>query len=107
MIAAENAISAPLQAMKLEEQRLQILPEMAARMAQPLEKIGKININQISGLLRESSGGERAGGLGSAVDDVLDLAFRMPAIRKLGEAVGTEISTDPTKESDSDEKDQS
>ena len=106
MIAAENAISAPLQAMKLEEQRLQILPEMAARMAQPLEKIGKININQISGLSKESSDGERSGGLGSAVDDVLDLAFRMPAIRKLGEAVGTEISTDLTKEIDRDEKDQ-
>ncbi len=96
MIAAENGISAPLQAMKLEEQRLKILPEMAAKMAQPLEKIGRINISHVSGLHRNAKGGQRAGGLGSAVDDVLDLAFRLPAVRKLGDAVGAEISPEST-----------
>ncbi len=106
MIAAENGISAALQAMKLEEKRLQILPEMAANMAQPLEKIGNININHISGLAGESKNSQR-GGLGSAVDDVLDLAFRMPAIRKLGEAVGAEITPETDNQSNSDEESQS
>jgi len=89
MIEAENAMNASLIAMKLEEQRLNVLPAMAEKMSQPLEKIGDIRINHVSGL--SSGSGGQSGNLGSVVDDVLDLAFRMPAIRKLGEAVGAEI----------------
>lgn len=106
LITAENGISASLMSMKLEEQRLKILPEMAAKMAQPLEKIGKININHVSGLSNNVQDGRPTGGLGSTVDDVLDLAFRMPAVRKLGEAVGAQISPETNDESNSDNKDQ-
>ena len=106
MIAAENEISASLMGMKLEEQRLRIMPEIAAKMAQPLEKIGNINISHVSGLSNNLKDGQHNGGLGSAVDDVLDLAFRMPAIRRLGEAVGAQISPETNGESNSDKKNQ-
>ena len=92
MIAAENTISSSLMQMKLEEKRLDILPQMASNMARPLEKIGDIRINHVSGLASGSNAEQSDGRLGSVVDDVLDLAFRMPAIRKLGEVVGAEIS---------------
>lgn len=102
MIAAENTISSSLMQMKLEEKRLDILPQMASSMAQPLEKIGDIRINHVSGLASGSNTEQRDGRLGSVVDEVLDLAFRMPAIRKLGEVVGAEISAngndDPEKQ---------
>ena len=103
MIAAENEISESLIEMKLEEKRLAILPEMAEKMSRPLEKIGEIRINHVSGLGGSASTGEHKGDrLGNVVDDVLDLAFRMPAVRKLGEAVGAQITTDDKKP---DEKD--
>ena len=89
MISAENAMSAPLIAMKLEQQRLGVLPDMADKMSRPLEKIGDIHINHVSGLGSGSS--TESGGFGSIVDDVLQLAFRLPAIKKLGEAVGADI----------------
>ncbi len=107
MIGAENEINDSLIAMKLEEKRLQILPEMAAKMAKPLEKIGKININQISGLARESNSGRHTGNLGSVVDDVMDLALRMPAVRKLGEAVGAQITLDSSENSQLDDNHES
>ncbi len=89
MISAENAMSAPLIAMKLEQQRLGVLPDMADKMSRPLEKIGDIHINHVSGLGSGSS--TESGSFGSIVDDVLQLAFRLPAIKKLGEAVGADI----------------
>ena len=82
------------------------MPEIAAKMAQPLEKIGNINISHVSGLSNNLKDGQHNGGLGSAVDDVLDLAFRMPAIRRLGEAVGAQISPETNGESNSDKKNQ-
>ena len=103
MITAENKISAPLIEMKLEEKRLSVLPDMAEKMSRPLEKIGEIRINHISGLGGAAKGKQNDGRLGNVVDDVLDLAFRMPAVRKLGEAVGTEIT--PGNEKDSKDSD--
>ncbi|MYB33685.1 MAG: hypothetical protein F4X92_00850, partial [Gammaproteobacteria bacterium] len=93
MINAENSMDPGLVAMKLEEKRLSVLPDMADRMSRPLEKIGKIHINHVAGLGSASRDGEQAQGAGSIVDEVLDLAFRMPAVKKLGEAVGAEIVT--------------
>ena len=91
-IAAENEMSAELIAMRLEERRLKILPRMASKMARPLRSLRDIRIHQISGL-GSASGAEGRTSLGANVDDLLDLAFRMPAVRKLGEAVGAEIVT--------------
>jgi len=93
MINAENAMDAPLIAMKLEEKRLNVLPDMADKMSRPLEKIGNININHVAGLGASLGDGDQAGKSASIVDEVLDLAFRMPAVKKLGEAVGAEIVT--------------
>ncbi len=104
LIQAENEISTDLKAMKLEEQRLRILPEMAANMSRPLEKIDKISISHIAGLSRESKDGASSSGLGSAVDDVLDLAFRLPAVRKLGEVVGAEVCPSSSDQSQPENK---
>lgn len=93
MINAENSMGSELIAMKLEEKRLSTLPDMAEKMSRPLEKIGKIHINHVAGLGAAARNGEQTQRAGSIVDEVLDLAFRMPAVKKLGEAVGAEIVT--------------
>ncbi len=95
MINAENAMDSELIAMKLEERRLNVLPDMADKMSRPLEKIGKIHINHVAGLGSAPKGEKQSSG--SIVDEVLDLAFRMPAVKKLGEAVGAEIITPENK----------
>ncbi len=101
MINAENAMNPTLVEMKLEEKRLSVLPDMADRMSRPLEKIGNININHVAGLGSGSNNGNQSAKTGSIVDEVLDLAFRMPAVKKLGEAVGSEI-TGPRKKDEPD-----
>jgi flotillin len=52
VIAAENAQSSELIAMKLDEARLRTLPEVVERMLKPAEKIESIRINQITGMWR-------------------------------------------------------
>lgn len=100
LIAAENAQSNDLIRMKLDQARIDALPDVVERLLKPTEKIESIRINQITGLdgSRGGGGGARSSGDGgtSAVNDIIDgvlgLALQLPAAKKLGEEVGFNIS---------------
>ena len=94
VIAAENAQSPDLMAMKLDEARLKALPEVVERLLKPAEKIESIRINQITGIGGASGGGTGEGGgstVNQVVDGVLSMALQLPAVQRLGEEVGMNI----------------
>jgi len=96
MIAAENSQSKAVIEMKLASQKLSVLPDVVEKMMKPAEKIEGIRINNISGF-GKSSGGEAAGAsdgssVNKVIDGVLDLALQLPAVKKIGEEVGLNVS---------------
>ncbi|MDX5384233.1 MAG: flotillin, partial [Rhodobacterales bacterium] len=96
VIEAENAQSAELMAMKLDEARIRTLPEVVERMLKPAEKIESIRINHITGMGHSGAGGEGGGGgdgstVNQLVDGVLSMALQLPAVQRLGEEVGMNI----------------
>jgi uncharacterized membrane protein YqiK len=96
LVAAENAQSAELIRMKLDQARIKALPEVVEKLMKPTEKIESIRINHITGIGAGSGGGgEGAGGqngVNQVIDGVLGLALQLPAVKKLGEEVGLSIS---------------
>lgn len=95
LIAAENAQSAELMRLKLDEARLRALPDVVEKLMKPTEKIETIRINHITGIGHGASGGGDKGGdngVNSVIDGVLGLALQLPAVKKLGEEVGLNIS---------------
>ena len=94
VIAAENAQSPELIAMKLDEARLRTLPQVVESMMKPAEKIESIRINQMTGF-GGASGSSGEGGdkstVNQVVDSVLSMALQLPAVQKLGEEVGMNI----------------
>lgn len=90
-INAENARSEAIVAMELEKARLENMPKIIAEMVKPAEKIKGISINHISGM--GGSGGERGRNapVGQAIDSIMDMAVQMPALKKIGDAVGVNI----------------
>lgn len=92
LIEAENARSSEQVRMKVEMHKIDKLPELAERMMKPVEKIDSIRINQVSGLGSGTQAGDASGGaVGNAVDGVLNLAFQLPAMQKLGESIGLNL----------------
>ncbi len=96
IIAAENSQSKNVIDMKLTSQKLSILPEVVEKMMKPTEKIEGIRINNISGFAK-SSGGDTStltegSSVNKVVDGVLDLALQLPAVKKIGEEVGLNVS---------------
>lgn len=95
VIDAENAQSIELMAMKLDEERIKTLPEVVERMLKPAEKIESIRINHITGMGNSGSDNGGSGDPGTVnqlVDGVLNMALQLPAVQKLGEEVGMNIS---------------
>lgn len=92
-VKASNARSSETIHAELEQMRLAALPKIISEMVKPAEKINGININQISGL--GASGAERSGGspVNQAVDSILDMAIQLPAMQKIGEQIGVNLST--------------
>lgn len=93
-IAAENGLSDAIIAMRLEEHKLDRLPEIMTQMMKPVEKIDSIKINQIAGL-GGSSGSSDAegvnGAFGAAMDQILGMAVRLPAMKQMGEEIGVDF----------------
>ena len=89
-IKAENTRSEALVAMELEKARLAALPGIVGEMVKPAEKIKGISINHITGL-----GGARGEAAPSPVEQtvqsILDMAVALPAMKKLGDAVGVNL----------------
>lgn len=96
LIAAENGLSDAVIAMKLEERKLDRLPEIMTQMMKPVEKIDSIRINQISGMGGNSGGssGDATGvdsAFGAAMDQILGMAVRLPAMKQMGEEIGLDF----------------
>lgn len=87
---AENALSDAVIRMRLEERKLDRLPEIMTQMMKPVEKIDSIKINQISG--GGGAGGKGVdGAFASAMDQILGMAVRLPAMKQMGEEIGIDF----------------
>ena len=96
IIAAENAQSKEIIDMKLHSKKLAILPEVVEKMMKPAEKIEGIRINNISGFAKsggsDGSSTSEGSSVNNVIDGVLDLALQLPAVKKIGEEVGLNVS---------------
>lgn len=90
---AENTLSDAVIRMRLEERKLDKMPEIMTQMMKPVEKIDSIRINQIGGI----GGGAGSGGegvdsaFGAAMDQILGMAVRLPAMKQMGEEIGLDF----------------
>lgn len=90
--AAENTLSDAMIRMRLEERKLDRMPEIMTQMMKPVEKIDSIRINQISGAGGSNSPGEGVdGAFGAAMDQILGMAVRLPAMKQMGEEIGLDF----------------
>jgi len=91
--SAENTLSDAIIRMRLEEHKLDRLPEIMTQMMKPVEKIDSIRINQISGA--GGTGGAAGegvdGAFGAAMDQILGMAVRLPAMKQMGEEIGLDF----------------
>ena len=93
-IAAENSMDPALIAMRLEERKLDRMPEIMTQMMKPVEKIDSIKINQIGGMVpggTDKGGTGVDGAFGSAMDQILGMAVRLPAMKQMGEEIGLDF----------------
>lgn len=95
VIAAENKMDEAVIRMRLEERRLERLPEIMTQMMKPVEKIESIRINHIGGPGAgggSAGSGDGAGGaFGAAMDQILGMAVRLPAMKQMGEEIGLDF----------------
>jgi flotillin len=95
LIAAENGLDPAVIAMRLEERRLDRLPEIMTQMMKPVEKIDSIRINHIGGSgLGGGAGGAKGGAdgaFGSAMEQILGMAVRLPAMKAMGAEIGVDF----------------
>jgi flotillin len=98
VIDAENSHSEALIRMKLEQYRLDRLPEIVSQMMKPAEKIDSIRIHQVTGL---GSGSGTTVGNGDAahkapinqvMDSILGMALQLPALKSIGDQIGLDFS---------------
>jgi flotillin len=97
LIDAENSRSAALVRLKLEQYRLDKLPEIVSQMMKPAEKIESIRIHQLSGF-GNAPGGTPGDGAGKppvnqVMDSILGMALQLPALKSIGETIGLDFST--------------
>jgi len=90
--SAENTLSDAVIRMRLEERKLDKMPEIMTQMMKPVEKIDSIRINQISGPAGGSPGGDGVdSAFGAAMDQILGMAVRLPAMKQMGEEIGMDF----------------
>ena len=88
---AENTLSETVLRMRLEGHKLDRMPEIMTQMMKPVEKIDSIRINQIGGSGSGMGGGDDTGvegAFGAAMDQILGMAVRLPAMKQMGEEIG-------------------
>ena len=91
---AENTLGDAAINMRLEERRLDRLPEIMAQMMKPVEKIDSIRINQVSGAGGSGAGSDGVeGAFGAAMDQILGMAVRLPAMKRMGEEIGLDFDS--------------
>ncbi len=92
-ITAENLRTAELAALELEKARLAALPAIIGELVKPAEKIKGISINHVTGLGRTGSEGGAGSPVDHTVDAILDMAVSLPAMKKIGDAVGVNLGS--------------
>lgn len=90
-IQAENARSDAIVAMELEKARLEAMPKIIAEMVKPAEKIKGISINHLSGGFGAGGGAADKAPISQALDSIMEMAVQLPALKKIGDAVGVNI----------------
>jgi flotillin len=100
LIDAENSQSEALIRMKLEQYRLDRLPEIVSQMMKPAEKIDSIRIHQLNGFGGSSSGTPAGSGdvgpktpINQVMDSILGMALQLPALRSIGDSIGVDFSS--------------
>jgi len=99
VIDAENSRSEALIRMKLEQYRLDRLPEIVSQMMKPAEKIDSIRIHQISGLGGMPGAAAANGDAGQktpinqVMDSILGMALQLPALRSIGDSIGLDFAS--------------
>jgi uncharacterized membrane protein YqiK len=98
LIEAENARSDSLFRLKLEQYRLDKMPEIVAQLMKPAEKIESIRIHQLSGLggmPGSAPNGDVAGKppINQVMDSILGMALQLPALKSIGDTIGLDFST--------------
>jgi flotillin len=100
VIEAENSQTDALIRMKLEQYRLDRLPEIVSQMMKPAEKIDSIRIHQLNGFGGSASGlsgGNGDGGqktpINQVMDSILGMALQLPALRSIGDSIGLDFSS--------------
>ncbi len=112
LISAENEMDERILRAKTDHKRIAALPRIAGKMAKPLEKIDSIRINHISGIGSGAGPGNENGNhpgnpMAQAVDGVLNMAFQLPAIQKLGQSIGVNLDLDEPERTESQIKTES
>jgi uncharacterized membrane protein YqiK len=99
VIDAENSRSESQVRMKLEQYRLDRLPEIVSQMMKPVEKIDSIRIHQITGL-GGAPGTTTVNGdaaqkppINQVMDSILGMALQLPALRSIGDSIGLDFSS--------------
>ena len=92
-IEAENLATEALMAMKVEMRRLDQLPEVAAQMMKPVEKIDSIRINHIGGPGASLGGSTEGSPFEQALSSVLGMAVHLPAMKSLGAEIGLDFDS--------------
>jgi flotillin len=91
-IEAENRQSEALLRSRIEMHKLDRLPEIAAQMMKPVEKIDSIRINQIAGLGHNGGGGGSDGSpFNQALESILGMSVQLPMMKKLGDEIGLDF----------------
>ncbi|MEZ5589819.1 MAG: flotillin domain-containing protein [Gammaproteobacteria bacterium] len=92
---ADNTLSERAVNLRLQQHKLDRLPELVGQMVKPVEKIDSIRIHQISGLGASGNthSGSTASGSGNApvnqaIDGLLGMAVQLPVLQKLGRELG-------------------
>jgi flotillin len=97
VIEAQNSQTDALIRMKLEQYRLDRLPEIVSQMMKPAEKIDSIRIHQLSGFGGGAPGTHGDAGqktpINQVMDSILSMALQLPALRSIGDSIGLDFSS--------------
>ena len=93
-IKAENSRSDASLSLELERTRLAAMPGIIEQMVKPAEKIKGISINNINGLDRAGGKGQSSPASNQIIDAIMDMAVAMPAMKKIGDAIGVNLESD-------------
>ena len=85
--------------MKLEQYRLDRLPEIVSQMMKPAEKIDSIRIHQINGFggtpgtITGNGDAAQKAPINQVMDSILAMALQLPALRSIGDSIGLDFSS--------------